>query len=94
MDPQLLQRARASWNPGHQSLDGQIAQQILDQIRIALPTFNNDLKRDAYNEIADSEGLDRVDPTDADFDSWICEAFLDPVIDMLIELDGGDSMIQ
>jgi hypothetical protein len=67
---------------------------ILDQIRIPLPTFDDDLKRDAYNEIADSEGLARIEQDEADFDSWIDEALLGPAIDMLVELDGGVSMIQ
>jgi hypothetical protein len=60
MDPKLLQRARTSWNPSHRSLNGDLAEQILNRIRIALPTFNDDLKRNAYNEIADFEGLDRM----------------------------------
>ena len=92
-DPQLVQQARDSWNPDNESLNGHIAGLILDQIRIILPTFDDDLKRDAYNEIADSEGLSRIEQDEVDFDSWIHEALLDPVIEMLVELDGGDSMI-
>ena len=92
-DPQLVQRARESWNPDNESLDGRIAGLILDQIRNILPTFDDDLKRAAYNEIADSEGLDRIEQDDTDFDSWIHESLLDPVIDMLMELDGGASQI-
>ena len=92
-DPQLLQRARASWNPDNESLDGCIAELILDQIRSVLPKFDDGLKRYAYNEIADSEGLNRIDQDDTDFDSWIHEALLDPVIDMLMVLDSGVSLI-
>lgn len=94
MDPTLIQRARASWNPNHRSLNGGLADQILDRIRTALPTFNDDLKRDAYNEIADSEGLDRVEQDELGLDSMIPEALLDPVIDMLMELEGGGSRSQ
>jgi hypothetical protein len=90
-DAELIRRARASWNPRQGSLDGDFAGQIMDRMRIALPSFSDDLKRDAYNEIADAEGLDRIDADEVNFDSWIHEALLDPVIEMLMETEGGDN---
>ena len=89
MDQQLLWRARASWNPGCGTLDGNLAGQLLDRIRIVLPSIDDDLKRNAYNEIADAEGLDRIEEAEVDFDLSIYESLLDQVIDMLMEEAGG-----
>ncbi len=91
INPELIRRARSSWNPSHGSLNGDLAGQIMDLIRIALPSFSDDLKRDAYNEIADAEELERIDVDEVNFDSWIHEALLPPVIEMLMEAEGGDN---
>ena len=81
--PNLIERARASWNPSFESLDGIVVEQIRDQIRIALPTFHDDLKRAAYNEIADSEGLGRIEPTQVNFDFWITDSPSQNVIESI-----------
>ncbi len=89
IDSELIKRVRASWNPSHGSLNGDIAEQLLDRIESVLPSFTDDLKRTAYNEIADAEGLGRIEEAEGDFDSRICESLLDPVIDMLMDEAGG-----
>ncbi len=86
-DPKLVQLARASWNPTQGSLEGGLAEQILDHIKNMLSSCDNKLKRDAYNEIAQAEGLGQIDEGEVDFDLWIHEALLDPVIGMLMNVE-------
>ena len=91
LNPELIQRARASWNPNYGTLNGDLAGQILEHIGSILSLFDDDIKRSAYNEIADSEGLVRIDKDRVGFDSWICESLLDPVIDMLMGAEREDN---
>jgi len=92
LNPEFVRRARESWNPGHGSLDGAIAGQMLDHIKKILPYIDDNLKRDAYNEIADAEKLGRIDEDEVNLDLSINEALLDPVIDMLIDAENGDNL--
>lgn len=90
-DSELVSRARASWNPNSGSLDGNFADSIHNRIKSLLPAFDMDYKCDAYNELADSEGLARVENDIVGLDSWISDALLDPVIAMLTATEDGDS---
>jgi len=90
--PELILSVRASWNTDYGSLDGDLAYQILGHLKNILPSFDDNIKRKAYNELADLEGLDRIEADEDDFDSWVCEAFLDLVINMLIKIKGSDSI--
>lgn len=90
IDPDLIKRARASWDPTCSSMDGVLAEQIHDRIKLILPSFDNELKRKAYNEIADADEMSRVDEDENEFDWRISDALLGPVIDMLMEAEGGD----
>ena len=90
-DSELVNRARASWNPNSGALDGNLASMILNRIKSLLPAFDVDYKCDAYNELANSEGLDRVENDMIGLDSWIAEALLDPVVAMLMAAEGGHS---
>lgn len=92
INPELIRRARASWNSAQGRLDGVIAGQMLDQIKNILPHIDDNLKRDAYNEIADAEELGRIDEEEVNVDLWINEALLDPVIDMLIDVERGEHL--
>lgn len=83
-DPELLRRAEASWNPEYGSLDGSLVDRPLNQLRSILPSFADDLKRDAYNEMADAEKLGRLTDGEVDFDYRIVDALLDPVLEMLL----------
>ncbi|MFZ4538538.1 hypothetical protein [Propionivibrio sp.] len=94
LNPDLVRRARASWDPGHGMLDGAIAGQMLDHIKNILPYIDDNLKRDAYNEIADAEELGRIDEDEVNFDLWISDALLDPVINMLIDVESSDNLAQ
>ena len=90
-DSELVSRARASWNPNSSALDGNLASLILNRIKSLLPAFDVDYKCDAYNELADSEGLDRVENDMIGLDSWISDALLDPVLAMLTAAEDGDN---
>jgi hypothetical protein len=88
ISPELIQQVHASYNSVDGSMDWAIAEQILDHIKTILPNIDDALKRDAYNEIADAENLSRIEEDEVDFDSWIHEALLEPVIEMLVNVEG------
>lgn len=50
----------------------------------AFSSFADDLKRDAYNEMADAEKLGRLTDGEVNFDYRIVDALLDPVLEMLL----------
>ena len=85
--PELIKHGRVSYKPDHGTIDGAIAEQMLDRIKSILPCIDDALKRDAYNEIADAEELSRIEEDEVNFDLWIHDALLDPVIGMLINVE-------
>lgn len=65
--------------------DGHWVSQLENMILALLPSFSDFDKIEACNELADAEGLNRLDADDQDIDFWIYQSFINPVLDMLVE---------
>lgn len=69
-----------------------LAEQILNHMTSILPSFDDDLKRAAYNEIAESEGLAPMSENTMHLDFFIRDSLLEPVIEMIIEGAAGSNV--
>jgi len=84
---EIARGLRDTWNPHAGTLSGHWVSELQRQILSLLSRFADSDKIEAYNEIADAEGLSRLDENDQDVDFWIYEAFINQVIDRLVETD-------
>lgn len=85
--PDVAQGLRDTWNPHDGTLDGRWVSELQQRILPLLGRFADLNKVEAYNEIADAEGLGRLDENSQDIDFWIHDAFINEVIDRLVETD-------
>jgi hypothetical protein len=78
---------RNTWNQHEGTLDDYWVSELQCQVLSLLTRFADADKVEAYNELADAEGFSRLEEGEQDVDYWIHEAFIDPVIDRLLEPD-------
>jgi hypothetical protein len=85
--PDVAQGLRDTWNPRNGTLDGRWVSELQQRIPSLLGRFSDLEKVKAYNEMADAEGLGRLDESSQDIDFWIHDAFINEVIGRLVETD-------
>jgi len=68
------------------TFDGHWVSQLEKSILTLLTRFSDGDKIEAYNELADAEGISRLDDDDQDIDFWIYQSFIDPVLDNLMTI--------
>ena len=85
--PDVVAGLRETFDPQWGTFDGHWASQLENVILDLLSRFSEPDKIEAYNELADAEGLGRVDADQQNIDLWIHESFMDPVLERLFKTD-------
>jgi hypothetical protein len=83
--PDLAGGLRKTSDMRRGTFDGHLVLQLENIILADLSRFPDQDKIEAYNEIADAEGLSRLGEKDQDIDYWIYQSFIDPVLFRLMK---------